>query len=565
MSDTTGSSEKQPLVTLGSGAPATLDYQLPQKTAFSLFGRIPGNVKRSWFVEGCLKEPESHWWKEIGQLEPVAIDREIEKTLLGYPSGLGLVAPTAGLARPLPAKQAAQLVTKASPARANLPAGLAPSPAARVAAAAEVGQPVAKAPQQLQSEMIAGAISSGLRPVPAEHFGGRVDLVYLPKPVTPAPRILVIEEYRVASYLGNYGAGKTVQTFSLLPGEKTTISIRTYEDRTESSTESQSILDSFSEESAEEFEQTLQEESGEDQETSTSFGTSASADLGVDVNLLGLLGVDAGGGVEAEADTSTTRHSFANSISSALEKHVSSASSQREVEVNTTSTASVSSGEEQTIARTLENINSSRVLNFVFRQLQQEYITLTYLANVKFVYTNGYPETTEMVDLPELMNLLRAKIKPEHLKDAFAALMKPYCSVYNHEDKRFSFIERVTEEFTDCPFAKPGETFSYWRRARGLSDEVRGIVVPGVILNVTTSILQTPSVIAEALLGQGEGLDRHNQDLQRAAVEAAQLTNEKVTLGLETVRAVSDPAQRAAAYAQVFAPPPAAAEGVGDA
>ena len=550
MSDPIGGSDKQPLVTLGSGSPATLDYQLPQKTAFSLFGRFPGKIERAWFQEAAARPPERDWWSEIGKLEPVEIEREIENVLLGHSSSPKLVVPkAAAVARPLPAKQAAQLATKTSPARA--------ATTDRVLAAASAGQPMAKAPEKLQAEAIAGAISQGLRPWPIEHFGGRVDLVYLPKPAAPTPRIFVLEEYRVASYLGDYGAGKTVETFSLLPGEKTTISIRTYEDRAESSTEAQNILDSFSEESAEEFEQTLQEEVGESKDNTTSVGASASANLGIDINLLGLVGLGAGGETETEVDTSTTRQSYASSISGALEKHVNSASSHREVQVNTTSTTSVSSGEEQSTVRTLENINQSRVLNFVFRQLQQEYITLTYLANVKFVYTNGYPETTEVVELPELLNLLRSKIKPEHVQEAFTALMKPYCSVYNHEDKRFSFIERVTEEFTDCPFAKPGETFSYWRRARGLRDEYRGIVVPGVILSVTTSILRTPSVIAEALLGQGEALDRYNQDLQAAAVEAARLANAKVTLGLETVGAVVDPVQRATAFGQVFAPPPA--------
>jgi hypothetical protein len=415
--------------------------------------------------------------------------------------------------------------------------------------------PKAQATTRFEVSTVGNAIAAGLRPVATEHFGGRIDIAYLPKPAAAKPRIYVIEEYRVASYLGRYGAGKTVGTFSLLPGEKTTITVRTYEDRTESSTEAQNILDSFSEESAEEFENTLQEETGSSEENSTSFGASTSAELGADVNLLGIVGVDAGGSAETEVDTSTTRQSFANAITSSLEKHVASTSSHREVQVNTSTSQSVSSGEEQSIVRTLENINRSRVLNFVMRQLQQEYLTLTYLANVKFLYTNGYPESAEMVELPELHRLLESKLEPERVKPAFARLLKPYCSVYNHVDRRFSFLEKVTESFADCPFAEPGETFTYWRRSRDMADEYQGIVVPGVILKVTTSILQTPSVIAEALLGQGEALDQYNRDLQQAAVEASQLENERVELGLETLRAVADPVQRAAAFAQVFPPP----------
>jgi hypothetical protein len=42
-------------------------------------------------------------------------------------------------------------------------------------------------------------------------------------------QILLIEKLRLTSYLGNYGAGRTLQTFSLLPGEKTKITLKTYQ------------------------------------------------------------------------------------------------------------------------------------------------------------------------------------------------------------------------------------------------------------------------------------------------------------------------------------------------
>lgn len=39
------------------------------------------------------------------------------------------------------------------------------------------------------------------------------------------PTFLIVEEYRLSNFLGQYGAGRTVKTFSLLPGESTTISV----------------------------------------------------------------------------------------------------------------------------------------------------------------------------------------------------------------------------------------------------------------------------------------------------------------------------------------------------
>ncbi len=68
MADNSESNDK-PLVTLGSGSPATLDYQLPQKTAFSLFGRIPVRIDPAWFRAECRQSPDGNWWERAGALD----------------------------------------------------------------------------------------------------------------------------------------------------------------------------------------------------------------------------------------------------------------------------------------------------------------------------------------------------------------------------------------------------------------------------------------------------------------------------------------------------------------
>ena len=50
----------------------------------------------------------------------------------------------------------------------------------------------------------------------------------------------------------------------------------------------------------------------------------------------------------------------------------------------------------------------SRVLNFVFLQLMQEFYTITYLDNVSFVYANGYDTSRKTGTLSSMENLLRA-------------------------------------------------------------------------------------------------------------------------------------------------------------
>lgn len=66
-----------------------------------------------------------------------------------------------------------------------------------------------------------------------EKLGGyETQVKYIKEPKTPVPYFAIVEEYTTCSYLGDYGAGRTIKTFSLLPGEKTTITVRTYKEKT---------------------------------------------------------------------------------------------------------------------------------------------------------------------------------------------------------------------------------------------------------------------------------------------------------------------------------------------
>ena len=65
----------------------------------------------------------------------------------------------------------------------------------------------------------------------------------------------------------------------------------------------------------------------------------------------------------------------------------------------------VSEGEEKSVVRVLKNINLSRVLNFVVRQLLQKYVTITYLHSVRVVFSNGYSESITPMELYEYESL----------------------------------------------------------------------------------------------------------------------------------------------------------------
>ncbi len=57
-----------------------------------------------------------------------------------------------------------------------------------------------------------------------------------------------------------YGMGRVVKTFTLLPGEKTTITVKTYKDVKTTKSRSENVLDSYSESSANDLENLVQGE-----------------------------------------------------------------------------------------------------------------------------------------------------------------------------------------------------------------------------------------------------------------------------------------------------------------
>ena len=219
-----------------------------------------------------------------------------------------------------------------------------------------------------------------------------------------------------------------------------------------------------------------------------------------------------------------------------MQKHIQQSNSQRTIDINTSTSDTARSGEENVTIRELENVNLNNTLNFVFRQLLQEYTTITYLSNLKFVYTNGYPESYTMVDLCNLPNMLLDIIDttlPETMNNVLCKLLNPYCNVMNWEDDFKQFVEKVTIPYANClqlggncP-TQGGETI--YRINKNCIDTYN--VAPldlefnGVILSVKKQTLQTSSVYADALLGRGDALDCFNQKAQNATNIAAYINN----------------------------------------
>lgn len=359
-------------------------------------------------------------------------------------------------------------------------------------------------------------------------LGGERVLALAQSSNVPVPRLMLVEVYRLSSYLANYGAGRTVSTFTLLPGEEMTIHVKTYRHFSQSQSRAESILDSFSSSSEQEFGSMLQQESSAKGSEQGQFSWHAEGEA---EGTWGWGKAKVSGGVAGSSNA--TRETFAKSVSSATAKHVAKASASRDVEVNTSSETRKEEGEEIATERRIRNINLSRTLNFVFRQMNQEFVTLLHLVDVRVAFHNGSPSSYREVSLPQLDDLLDEVVKdgsdggPDHGPLVKRAIVAELSSIVDHRDHVVSFVE----DFQPRDESGTAVGDPYLRARRDLvsgytsatgAGEIR---VPGIILSAQTNVLRTDGVIVEALLGQGEALDEYSRGLQREAVRTQRVRN----------------------------------------
>jgi hypothetical protein len=239
---------------------------------------------------------------------------------------------------------------------------------------------------------VASAAQSDLRLNIYTSLFGMLKYLFIPEPQVARPRLYLIETYRLSSYLGSYGAGRTIKTFSLLPGEKTKISIKTYMKRESDAKSASSILDSFTQESADDFERNVQNEQTDKRNYAKTFEYHAEAEASCS---WGFGSAKVSGGVKG--GTNSAREEFAKNVSNSVQKHAAKASAKRDVQINTSYEVKEETGEETSIEREIQNINVSRTLNFVFRQMNQEFITILHLVDVRVGFFNGFAESKREV------------------------------------------------------------------------------------------------------------------------------------------------------------------------
>ena len=337
-----------------------------------------------------------------------------------------------------------------------------------------------------------------------ESFGGFApNFTITPRPNAGnvKPTFFLREEYVVASFLGYYGAGKTLNTFTLLPSEKTSITIHTYKESTETKKRAENVMDSFSEDSAKDFENTLEKESSTKTAQSSTNSVSASVSISVSSPF-----VSGSASLNASKSAAKSREANTKDLAKSIEKHANKTNSSRKVEVQSSSESTNKEGEEITTVRNLVNPNQSRVLNFVFRQLLQKYVTIMYLSNVKIGFTNGHPESQVIVPIEKLDELLATYVKPAFISKMRDQIIFEYMAVTNYKGINKAFLEKVIKP----AYVPSGASIvEFYTKSKALKDTyqlalgngTRTIEVEGIILSVEKNTLFTDSVIVDSLLG----------------------------------------------------------------
>lgn len=412
---------------------------------------------------------------------------------------------------------------------------------------------------------VAEAIDRGGKPTVKRRFGGETEIVVTIPGPKPNPRLAIITSVRMSSYLGDYGAARTINTFSLLPGESHEISIKSFKRTKTSRSESASILDSHDTQTEQEFGEDLTQESSSRSKESEAFSAKASIEGGASWGF---------GSVKASASVSTSsaseREEFAKSVASTTQKHAAKAASKRQMEVNTTSNEETEESEERSLVRTIKNINVGRTLNFVFRQMVQRYLTVVWVTDVRLAYHNDDPDSYREIALPDFEDFMAEFVVPGERKAMRKAVHDALFYNFDWRGDHRPLVEEVkfAADGNEAPLIQDAEApDAYWRFRRHKT-ELKGeedganVTIPGPVLAVVGSTLPTEGVIVEALLGQGNALDAYSLGLQSEAVRARTAENDlaqgEIRADAARLKAVEDgDATRADLLAALF---PAEAE-----
>jgi hypothetical protein len=397
---------------------------------------------------------------------------------------------------------------------------------------------------------------------------------------TPStPRIAIVETWEFRSYLGDYGLGRTLQTFSLLPGERTTITVETWRSDSAMREDATSIFDSSDTAAQSRFASTLMNQTGsafQDQGGwSLSVGLSASAKA----SFFGLVEASASLNTGFAANHSEASQRWSNNLTQTASEHAAQVNNSRQQAVQSSSTTTTQSGSTTTTVREIANTNLRRVLNFVFRELNQTYETYVILRDIQLAFYNGRAGSADIAPIGDLRPFLERHVKPA-LQTKAAQLILAMCAQrldYKGEPVATLQVGRrpngSTYEWEDAKLGGDGEldfpgdplsTDYRWRFRPGpLNGPDAPRAVNGLITQQSSVVVRTDNLVVEALLGQADALDPYASALQALDLQSREadrkwreVQTEKATDALEIVDKIADTTKQVDAYERMLVDKP---------
>jgi hypothetical protein len=364
--------------------------------------------------------------------------------------------------------------------------------------------------------------------LPTPGIGDSIHPVMIDPVAQPTPTIALIETWELRSYLGDYGLGRTLQTFSLLPGERTTITIETW--RTEAATreDSTSIFDSSDTAAQTRFTSSLANESGSAFQDQGGWALSVSTSASGGANF-GIVSGSASLSAGFAANHQEASQRFSNSASQTASEHAAQVNNSRRQSVESSSSTTSAQGTSTTTVREISNTNLRRVLNFVFRELNQVYETYVVLRDIRVAFYNGNPDSVEIVSLADLGPLLRRHVDPARTDEVARSILSLCAQRFDANSDLVTTLEVGTNpngiEYNWQPAALEGNgTLRFaadvlssdvrWRFRQGALSTDDDHAVNGVIMNRSSIVLRTDNLVVEALLGQADALDPYASALQ---------------------------------------------------
>jgi hypothetical protein len=399
------------------------------------------------------------------------------------------------------------------------------------------------------------------------------------------PHIAIVETWQISSFLGTYGLGRTLQTFTLLPGEQTTISIDTWRTDSSSVEDGSSIFDSSDVASQDRFTSALSSQSGFATQDQAGWSASVGMQTGASASYFGLVSGSLSVSAGFAASQQAARQTFSDSVASSAQDHASQVNSSRNQAVSQNSTAASQSGTSTATVRTISNTNLRRVLNFVFRELNQEYQTITALRGISLAFYNGNPGSAEVVPVYQLRDFVNTWIVADQAETVARAILAAICQCVDDDSTPQTMLQVGTRQggvynWEDAQLAADG-TINFngsvlgpdtsWRIKPGaIGQHGDGHKVAGVVTARDTIVLRTDNVVGEALLGKADALDPYASALQAIDLQSRAANVKRTTEALDIVGALPD-GQKVIAYKDMLVPPPeiqvvpvAAADGDGN-